>query len=576
MIGYGTTGKGNNTVTIGNGDITTWTPTDDGEVDLGSSSVEFKDLYVDGVAYTDAIGFGSTAMTLPTADGSNGQVLVTDGGGALSWSSTAGNATRASTLTITDNENTNESNALVFTAGGDVDGGDLGLESDGDATYNPSTGVITATGFNGNLTGTLQTAAQTNVTSLGTLSGLTVSGEASVTTLDIGGTDVTSTAAELNVLDGVTATAAELNLIDGVTATTAELNIMDGVTATAAELNIMDGDTPATSTTIANADQLILNDNGTMKQIAMTDLADYVASGSDLDILADAKSGGTNFTESLLIGHQTTGTLNAAQYNTGVGRGSLDAITEGDQNTGLGYNSLTANTTGSHNTSLGNAAGDVITTGSNNAALGSASSEWSDLFVADGGVINLGDDQDVSLTHVHDTGVLLNSSSQLQFRDSDLKVHSSTDGQLDIDANTEVEINTATVDITASSGVDFNASKIDNYSANVETGSPSGNALAISASYNGTVLLIDDGVANAVQVLTLADDLPVGFNFMVVQTGDYKIKMAATTATDLVGQGITNGTSGYLWSNGLYSVITVVVIADGKYVMSGDRSNSAS
>ena len=108
-------------------------------------------------------------------------------------------STRASTLTITDNENTNESNALVFTAGGDVDGGDLGLESDGDATYNPSTGVITATGFSGNLTGTLQTAAQTNVTSLGTLTGLTVSGEASVTTLDIGGTDVTSTAAELNV-----------------------------------------------------------------------------------------------------------------------------------------------------------------------------------------------------------------------------------------------------------------------------------------------------------------------------------------------------------------------------------------
>ena len=132
VIGYNTTGKENNTVTIGNGDITTWTPTDDGEVDLGSSSVEFKDLYVDGVAYTDAIGFGSTAMTLPTADGSDGQVLVTNGGGALSWSSTAGNATRASTLTITDNENTNESNALVFTAGGDVDGGDLGLESDGD------------------------------------------------------------------------------------------------------------------------------------------------------------------------------------------------------------------------------------------------------------------------------------------------------------------------------------------------------------------------------------------------------------------------------------------------------------
>jgi len=85
VIGYGATGKADNTVTIGNGDITAWSATDDGEVDLGSSSVEFKDLYVDGVAYTDAIGFGSTAMTVPTADGSSGQVLTTDGDGALSW-----------------------------------------------------------------------------------------------------------------------------------------------------------------------------------------------------------------------------------------------------------------------------------------------------------------------------------------------------------------------------------------------------------------------------------------------------------------------------------------------------------
>lgn len=52
---------------------------------------------------------------------------------------------------------------------------------------------------------------------------------------------VTSTAAELNILDGVTATAAELNLLDGVTATTTELNLIDGVTATTAELNYVDG-----------------------------------------------------------------------------------------------------------------------------------------------------------------------------------------------------------------------------------------------------------------------------------------------------------------------------------------------
>jgi hypothetical protein len=45
-----------------------------------------------------------------------------------------------------------------------------------------------------------------------------------VTSLKIGGVAVTSTAAELNLLDGVTSTTAELNILDGVTATAAELN----------------------------------------------------------------------------------------------------------------------------------------------------------------------------------------------------------------------------------------------------------------------------------------------------------------------------------------------------------------
>jgi hypothetical protein len=65
--------------------------------------------------------------------------------------------------------------------------------------------------------------------------------------LIIGGTTVTSSAAELNILDGVTATAAELNILDGVTATTAELNILDGVTASTAELNILAGATLSTA-----------------------------------------------------------------------------------------------------------------------------------------------------------------------------------------------------------------------------------------------------------------------------------------------------------------------------------------
>ena len=49
------------------------------------------------------------------------------------------------------------------------------------------------------------------------------------------------TATEIQILDGATVTTAELNILDGVTSTTAELNILDGVTSTAAELNILDG-----------------------------------------------------------------------------------------------------------------------------------------------------------------------------------------------------------------------------------------------------------------------------------------------------------------------------------------------
>ena len=89
---------------------------------------------------------------------------------------------------------------------------------------------------------------------------------------------VTATASELNILDGVTSTASELNILDGVTSTTAELNILDGVTATAAELNIIDGDTSATSTTLVDADRIVTNDAGTMKQVALSDLKTYLSS----------------------------------------------------------------------------------------------------------------------------------------------------------------------------------------------------------------------------------------------------------------------------------------------------------
>ena len=76
----------------------------------------------------------------------------------------------------------------------------------------------------------------------------------------------------------VTSTAAELNILDGVTSTAAELNILDGVTSTATELNVMDGDTSASSVTLVDADRLVTNDAGTMKQVALTTLKTYLTS----------------------------------------------------------------------------------------------------------------------------------------------------------------------------------------------------------------------------------------------------------------------------------------------------------
>ncbi len=69
--------------------------------------------------------------------------------------------------------------------------------------------------------------------------------------------------------------------------------------------------------------------------------------------------------------------------------------------------------------------------------------------LSDASVLNFGADKDVSLTHVADTGILLNSSREIQFRDSALTIGSTADGQLDIDADTEVEITTGTLDVNA-------------------------------------------------------------------------------------------------------------------------------
>ena len=125
----------------------------------------------------------------------------------------------------------------------------------------------------------------------------------------------------------------------------------------------------------------------------------------------------------------------------------------------------------------------IVPTTADGASLGTSSAEFSDLFLADAAVINLGSDQDVTLTHVADTGVLLNSTSQLQFGDSGTYIHQSADGVLDLVSDTEIEINATTIDIngnveisgtTAQVGVSTSTAKdIFNAGMSVKNGSTS-------------------------------------------------------------------------------------------------------
>ena len=55
---------------------------------------------------------------------------------------------------------------------------------------------------------------------------------------------------------------------------------MDGITSTTAELNIVDGNTSATSTTLAAGDRMVVNDAGTMVQVAFSDLVTFLENGS--------------------------------------------------------------------------------------------------------------------------------------------------------------------------------------------------------------------------------------------------------------------------------------------------------
>ena len=195
-----------------------------------------------------ADGTAELAGTTVTLDSSGGITLDADGGtitfadagsslGTITSSGYSGTAAAATTVTVTDNESTNENNVITFVAGADSDGGTgLGLESDGNLTYNPSTGTLSATNLVVTGTQTITNSVTMNASNAVVFEGSTADEhETTLTTIDATGDRTISlpnVSGTLPVLAAVSATA--------ITSTPAELNILDGATVVVGEINALE------------------------------------------------------------------------------------------------------------------------------------------------------------------------------------------------------------------------------------------------------------------------------------------------------------------------------------------------
>lgn len=109
--------------------------------------------------------------------------------------------------------------------------------------------------------------------------------------------------------------------------------------------------------------------DGTNGQVLKTNGAGTLAFANDIGALLGIQEGG-EFTNSLIVGHTGTGTLDAAQGNTGVGVGAMNTVTSGDHNAALGHDALGAITIGSSNIAIGKQALFTSVVDNNNVAIG--------------------------------------------------------------------------------------------------------------------------------------------------------------------------------------------------------------
>ena len=160
------------------------------------------------------------------------------------------------------------------------------------------------------------------------------------------------------------------------------------------------------------------------------------------------------------------------------------------------------------------------------AALGTTSLEFSDLYLADGAVVGLGNDQDVTLTHVADTGILLNSTNKIQFNDASQFIQGSSATVLALGATDEIDLTATAIDIngtvdmsstlavtgavTADAGVSIDNITIDGTEIDLSSGDLTVDVAGdIILDAGGDEVIFKDGSTNVGHVSMDSDNLTI-------------------------------------------------------------------
>ena len=240
-------------------------------VDSVSQGLDIKDSVV---ATTTTNGALSTAFANgSTIDGvslsTNDRILIKDQSTQTENGIYKVNASGAPTRVDDLATGADAAGAFVFVEQGTVnaDNGFVCTSNKGSAvvgtnnlTFAQFSGAGSITAGNG-----LQKSGNTISADLKSNGGLVI--ESSELAIDLAATSITGTL-PVTKLTSLTATVTELNKLDGLDSTTTELN------------TCTDGDTSATATTLALADRMVVNDAGTMKQVAFSDLVTFLEDGS--------------------------------------------------------------------------------------------------------------------------------------------------------------------------------------------------------------------------------------------------------------------------------------------------------